>query len=186
MESATKALAMAGGVLIAVLVITILVYSVQLAGQNKRDTEIIEKKAQVDAFNKEYDSYNKKLMRGTDVMSVTNMANNNNDKFAYDDNNKKIENNYIKVKIKLTKLNLNIEDKENNVQETMNTGIAYICTDKNEKGYKIYQTILKDKKASTDFKRRFFKCTNMEYNPRTGKICLLEYEEMDVGDIPNY
>ena len=43
-----------------------------------------------------------------------------------------------------------------------------------------------DDSALKMFKRRFFKCTNIKYNSKTGLISELAFEEIDVGEIPDY
>lgn len=74
MENAAKALEIAGGVLIALLIISLFVYmfnkvSYHQAVQNQNlETQKIE------AFNKTYESYNKSILYGADVISVINMA----------------------------------------------------------------------------------------------------------------
>ena len=78
MENAAKALEIAGGVLIALLIISLFVYmfnkvSYHQAVQNQNlETQKIE------AFNKTYESYNKSILYGADVISVINMATSHN------------------------------------------------------------------------------------------------------------
>ncbi len=78
MENASKALIIAGGILLALMLLSILVYvagSMQdWAGSQTRD----ELTKQIAEFNKGYEVYNKKRMYGTDVISVVNKANDDN------------------------------------------------------------------------------------------------------------
>ena len=78
MENASKALLIAGGILLAMLtagLIVLLVNNIQTM-QNAQS----EKKAQEQlvAFNRGYEAYNKRIMYGTDVISVVNKAIQNN------------------------------------------------------------------------------------------------------------
>ncbi len=78
MENATKALEIAGGILIATLIISLFIYmfnelSVSQATQNKNaEAEALQK------FNAKYDAYNKNILYGADIISVINMALSNN------------------------------------------------------------------------------------------------------------
>lgn len=84
MENASKALMIAGGILIALIVITLFLYmlgnirTIRQAEEQKIRTEQLQK------FNEQYEAYNKKLMYGAEVLSVINKM---------DDNNKKYKNN---------------------------------------------------------------------------------------------
>ena len=74
MENASKALIMAGGVLLAILILTLLV-SVGIsitdmsAAQDKKN-----EMQQLQKFNESYLAYNKTIMYGIDVLSVYNKA----------------------------------------------------------------------------------------------------------------
>lgn len=78
MENASKALLIAGGILIAMIVISIFImgYSniTQLA-QTEVDAEL---KQQIDDYNKPYLAFNKNTMYGIDVISALNLAISNN------------------------------------------------------------------------------------------------------------
>lgn len=78
MENAAKALEIAGGILIATLIISLFIYmfnelSISQATQNKNaEAEALQK------FNAKYDAYNKNILYGADIISVINMALSNN------------------------------------------------------------------------------------------------------------
>lgn len=75
MENASKALLMAGGILLAMMIMALIVYvgtSISsMAGAQETNKEVQETKQ----FNKTYEAYNKQRMYGTDVISVVNKAN---------------------------------------------------------------------------------------------------------------
>ena len=79
MENASKALLIAGGILFALLIITVLLYmnqniiTIRQTEQEKIEVEQLQK------FNQEYEVYNKKLMYGAEVMSLINKMKNNNE-----------------------------------------------------------------------------------------------------------
>lgn len=87
MENASNALLMAGGMLLAIIVITILVitYNGIVGFENSKiEQQTIQK---VTEFNEPLMSYNKKVMYGTDLISVLNLALNNNKKYNVTTNN---------------------------------------------------------------------------------------------------
>lgn len=78
--SISKALIMAAGVLLAMLVVGFMVYSFRSLSSWSETTEQKNMTAQVEKFNKEYEAYDKDLMYGVDVLSCLNKALSNNDK----------------------------------------------------------------------------------------------------------
>lgn len=78
MENIAEALRMAAGVLLAVLLISVMVYIFQTVNvvEEERQQQVLI--AQVTEFNNTYNAYDKSSMYGTDVMSVVSMAINNN------------------------------------------------------------------------------------------------------------
>ena len=86
MENAAKALTIAGGVLIAVIIIVSIVYVFNAMSQPQNEREAALQAEQLAAFNQEYEVYNKKLMYGVDVLSVLNKAYSNNKKNSGESN----------------------------------------------------------------------------------------------------
>lgn len=82
MENASKALVMAGGVLIAIMVIATLLYASNtfriLPEAEEQSTAV----KQLQAFNKQYESYDRDALYGTDLVSVLNKAMDNNEKYG--------------------------------------------------------------------------------------------------------
>lgn len=78
MENSVNALQIAGGLLIAVMLITLIVFvfrSVSSMENTKRDLEVSQESAE---FNKKFLAFDKTSMYGTDVISVLGMAISNN------------------------------------------------------------------------------------------------------------
>ncbi len=78
MENASKALLMAGGLLIAMITISIFYYMFSQISEFRNVTSEDTSETALLAFNQGFESYNKKLMYGTDVISVLNKAIDNN------------------------------------------------------------------------------------------------------------
>lgn len=82
MESANKAIIMAFGMLVAVMIMGTIVYvftNLKIFPEEDASRETVE---QITAFNIEYEVYDKKIMYGVDVISVLNKAKSNNDKYV--------------------------------------------------------------------------------------------------------
>lgn len=79
MENASKALLMAGGMLLAILLISVGVLGyTRIKSLKTTEAETVKQK-QIQAFNAEYESYNRQRLRGIDVISVVNKAISNNE-----------------------------------------------------------------------------------------------------------
>ncbi len=78
MENASKALLMAGGMIIAIIIISIFIYgynSMTQMAQSKQDVELLK---EIEEYNRQYLIFNKTAMYGTDVISILNLAISNN------------------------------------------------------------------------------------------------------------
>lgn len=82
MENSSKALYIAGSVLMAVLVISFLLYSFNNMGILQKAQDNIEYEEEISKFNAEYEAFDKRLMYGVDVISCINKAVSNNDKYV--------------------------------------------------------------------------------------------------------
>lgn len=74
MENASKALIIAGGILLAMMILALLIYvSTSMSSvAEEQDKRILTQ--QIEEFNKGYLAYNKTRMYGTDVLTVYNKA----------------------------------------------------------------------------------------------------------------
>lgn len=78
MENASKALIIAGGILIGILTISLFYYMFNRVGQAVDSTSKNSEQEELLEFNKGFEIYNKKIMYGSDVISVINKAIDNN------------------------------------------------------------------------------------------------------------
>lgn len=72
MENASKALLMAGGVLIALLIIGALVLMFNNLSNYQQAGQVNDKEVQIVEFNNQYETYNRKNVRGSDLYSLLN------------------------------------------------------------------------------------------------------------------
>ena len=72
MENASKALLIAGGVLIALIILTMFIVMYNNMANIQKEQEEQTRIEQIAAFNAEFEAYNKKVMYGTDVITLIN------------------------------------------------------------------------------------------------------------------
>lgn len=186
MENAAKALYIAGGVLISVLIMSALVIMWGNTSELFKTEDSVKIAKQAQAFNTEYEAFNKKLLRGTDIISVINRVENNNRSYA-------------NGKIPLTRaikqdemedpgyyMNIEFEMKEAIIYKKVNgkgkptnkefeVGKTYSMND-------FFENIKNDSDAFTDFKRRIFDCVQTKYNSNTGRINYMKFVERKMTD----
>lgn len=82
MENASRALEIAAGVLLAVLILSLIVYFFSKIGEWPEQQDDMMSSEQLAKFNQEYEVYEKKMMYGVDVISCFNKAQSNNEKYV--------------------------------------------------------------------------------------------------------
>ena len=218
MENATKALVMAGSVLIAVIIIALLYSFLSTLSANAEQEDLKLLAEQTEKFNKEYEAFERKLMRGTDLITLINKAIANNKK--YDDQDKiydidvkfTLSSDITKVIVEVvngkaqpasreeivfnsSKVYSVIDNKSpdrinQKLYEFMNDGLqpskdAYVLEDYDGPDDKDYKKIYDNYIV---FKRKFFTCTKLEYSEQTGRVNLLEFQEIELagGELEGY
>lgn len=195
MENASKALLMAGGVLIAVLIISLFVYMFTSASSMFQTEEDVERIQEIEEYNKQYESYNRNLLRGTDLISLMNKVISNNAKYE-DEGTETIEEYRVTIKFKL-KEDLAIYEYEPYYDENGIKKYRAKITNKGEylkagKEYSVYKqgdsayTALSNNQGDSinnesfnDFKRRVFDCTGVHYN-EYGRVDTLIFKERKI------
>lgn len=222
MENASKALVMAGGVLLAIMVLATLIYAANSWGLLSNAENESDASQQLAKFNREYESYNKDLLYGIDVISVLNKAIDNNNSiseserdelfvdieicmitdvdkttriYKYYSSGSKIGKSVIdpkKIEYKgILKANGRYSLGGNNtntlmtfLNKFMNPSEANTMIRKGRKSdedgtyYEYEQTIVEN----SEFKTRLFACTEVRYNPNTGKINYMCFTEKNKED----
>lgn len=201
MENASKALLIAGGVLIAILILSVLVVTINIISSNQKAKEQAIVTKQLVEFNQKWEAYNKKVLYGTDIITVMNKAIQHNNNY-----NVEMSRYYINITIKF----------KNDYRETfvrykadgteahgfnradfrsgktyslckkasngliMDNGIKNLFTE-TDKTTKVYK---KEEAGDTfyitsslvELKKAFFKCTGVKYED--GRITELNFEEI--------
>ena len=72
MENATKALLISGGVLIAIIILTVLVKTYSKIGMFQKQQLSKEEAEQIEEFNKDYTKYAGQYVHGTEIITIIN------------------------------------------------------------------------------------------------------------------
>ena len=155
MENATKALIIAGGMLIAMLIVGLLTwgYTQIRALQQANVTE--EERQQVVDFNERFEAYNKKVVRGYQMISLYN--------FVYYTNTRYTEEvGYTPVTI--------IVDGLSDQNATGEDLVNYIQT--------YYDTMSSNQKNA--LKQLYFECTGVEYDNRNSRVVKMTFRRVNV------
>lgn len=91
MENASKALIIAGGVLVAMLVISLLVYFFGSLKELQSANQSVDISEQMAEFNKQYDVYYRDNIYGSEMLSLTNKVVDYNTKYREDDGYSKLD-----------------------------------------------------------------------------------------------
>ena len=171
MENASKALIMAGSILIALLTIGALMFMFDnISGVEKQKNQNAEIEATLE-FNRQFEAFDMAGLRGTDILTVMNKMVNYN------------AGNDVKVE-KYPEMSMNLVFTVNTTGNLTgnNNDLAKVSTwfDNDLKGSNKMTLKNLSQEEQTEFKRKYFRCTNVEYDNNTGRVIRMEFEEIDV------
>jgi len=183
MENASKALLMAGGILIALIIIAILTRTYTNISLFQRAQLTEEEQAQLVAFNEQYTKYLGEYVYGTEIITVINKTMNNTEykiktiiKFAEDGEgylyNGYVYNGYIYNTITNRKDKGEVNIKKGETLEITNDG---------ENSYTV-EKFINSLNESGDLNKMAFKCTNIGYDSY-GRVNSIKFEEKKWGDL---
>lgn len=204
MENATKALTIAGGILIAIIVIATLWYSFQQWGIFPSQKDESEETAQLIEFNNGFESYYKQNLYGADVITVLNKAIANNDKYrialqpndpyfvdvefrllspvtgytittTIDPRTKEVETNIVYDTTALVS-----SDKTYSLRNPNDLEIAIdLCSESPVNRRKTSPTqYVETYQNVEEFKQRYFTCTEIATNPENGRVFRIVFKEI--------
>ena len=184
MENATKALTMAAGIFMAIILLSafLLIFSSAADVQAEKNSQ--KEMERIRTFNKSYEAYQRNLLRGVDISSLANKAVSDNIK---DDLRDLAVN--IHVKIKLLNGAWEVYGTKNGTsqiifQKRTNDYIDLI-TDRAEWNFDNWynSSDKNEKKKFDEFKTKYFKCDKIEYNNVTGLVSALYFTERSESQI---
>lgn len=156
MENASKALLIAGGILMAVLIIGLLMYVWISVGDYTSQAEDQKLKEQLTAFNKQYEAYQRQILRGSDIASVINKIRDNNKMYS--------------------------EQAENQItwEFTLERGVVGALgkgTYREESSGQYDKIVQENKDNFKAFKALYFRCSSIEYN-KSGRVNKMVFKEI--------
>lgn len=171
MENASKALLMAGGLLISIMVVTFMVVVLRKAGSMSAEYDVQMSENELASFNSQFELYAKEDNNFLDIITVSNMAYDVNQKNGYDAQNG------VTVKVEIDKGN-----QKGTYKILIDSTLEkyYFFNVKNGGNTSVYMydlvpeyTALKDQ--TTEYKYTF-KCTGIDYNNITGKVKEISFQ----------
>ncbi|MCI9274974.1 MAG: hypothetical protein HFJ24_02875 [Clostridia bacterium] len=195
MENATKAIIMAGGILIAIIIISIFYFVFNQTGDLVGEATTDTQQKELEDFNKSFEAYNKKIMYGTDIISVLNKAIDNNRRYEVEfgeySNDLEYMDYYIDVEFTVYRRNDSNQKIGKNTKDTYSLSSNY----KNKKDIIYTEYIEKAQKGDagddifrSSFKFAGFKCTKVIYQDKAsvkpsnigavGRVKKMVFEEL--------
>ena len=174
MENASKALIMAGSILIALLTIGALMFMFDnISGVEKQKDQNAEIEATLE-FNRQFEAFDTVGLRGTDILTIMNKMVNYNEKVIEDD-----DDGYKTMSMQLTM--------KQDIGNGTNLAAGRIYELNYSSGHtgelkSIYDEWFETTKNEelTEFKRSYFKCTGIEYDNTTGRVSSMSFEQIVV------
>lgn len=185
MENASKALIIAGGMLIAMMIMGLLVLGYNNLRKYQKAEVEKESVSQVVEFNKKFEAYNRKTVRGYQMISLSNLTLDINNRYVDELGYKPVE---IVVymtteKVPTTVLPWNKNNYEGIIKQA---DVSYSGTNgkynSNPNYYdmikykeKIYETFTSTSDRNS-FKELYFECTDVEYDEGNGRVTLMAFK----------
>ena len=183
MENASKALLIAGAVLIALIIIIIGAYILNNYKSMEMGIQDVKKAEQVKAFNAQYEAYNKKVMRGIDIITLINKAIDYNERNGNDPDPKN------RIEIEFTR------DTTVDIKDCLTAGnYDFLRYDRQTTSYEYWLTLevtedVNDKfgnkigerkvKGVENFKKgRYFECVEILFNGFEGRVSKMKFKDI--------
>lgn len=179
MENATKALLIAGGVLIAIIIITLLVRTYGNISNFQRQQLTQEEAQQIAEFNSEYTKYANQYVYGTEVITVINKVLNSEEPIKI---TIKFEDEYTYTKVSYKngkKTTKTVTVKPGKDLTITNEDEEYTGTfvDENSSSFGSSVDDEEGNTTMTGLKNKAFLCTEIKYDYSTGRVNSIRFEE---------
>lgn len=172
MENASKALIIAGGMLIAMLIIGLLTWGYSNLRAYKQSEIESEELEQITEFNQQFEAYNKQTLRGYQMISLANLATDVNTRYTEEDG-------YTPVEIRA----IMSEDATlpGATSAELVSGTKYYNMLKYVQD--IYDANKLDTNQKNEFKQLYFECTSVIYDSDiggTGRVMRMLFKQVKV------
>lgn len=185
MENATYALKIAGGILIALMVLSVVMYGfrkLRTYEQAKSDSIAVEQTAE---FNKPLLSFNNQIVSGFKMISLANLANDTNVRFS------RLIDDYKEVQIYVGLLNKNGQLPGWTNYDSTSDYVKLVLSNSNNSTSKSYYNMInyvgktgegpyyrQNKNGQKSFKDLYFQCIDVKYDQTTGRVIQMVFEEV--------
>lgn len=102
MENASRALIMAGAVLLSLLLVGLLVYFFSQPGKMYSSIDDKKQAENLQEFNKQFEAFNRNVLYGVDIISAVNKAHDNNEKYNVNGTNNYVSYPEFRIDIEVT------------------------------------------------------------------------------------
>lgn len=166
MENATKALLMAGGLLISILLISFMVFVLRKGASASAEYYTTMSDTELAEFNSQFEVYDRDNNTYFDVITVANLAYDINKKNDYDETNAVI----VEVEIDENRYLLQNSD-------SLEKG-KFLLNGVSSGQYDMYDLVLEnsEKKDNSNEYKYYFTCTKISYNSTTGKVNEMKFK----------
>ncbi len=154
MENASKALIIAGGILIAMMIVGLLTFGYTQIRNYQRAEADTERQQEVLEFNKRFEGYNRRSVRGYQLISLSNLVTDTNTRFTDEEG-------YKPVSVTVDGLS-----SETATNEDLN---AYLAD---------YDTW--DSDTKNEFKQRYYECDDVQYDALNSRVISMHFHRLEV------
>ena len=187
MENASHAIMIAAGILLAMVITGLLLFAYKNYSNYKKSEYETTRQDQVTAANKELESYNRKSIKGLQLLSLINtVADHNNENLRKENNTEDmpIIKLYIAVRVESTNNN-KVYDTADSIRNKKDSGLFTDppkYADYDGVPYCLVNTTTYGAKDYADTKKvlngRYFECTEIKYEPKSGYITEIYIKEV--------
>ena len=164
MENASRALSIAGGVLVSLLVISLFVFGFSRLSSYKKIQSQVETTEQIAEFNKQFEAYNSKVVTGYKMVTLAHMAQDINTRYSG-------ENGFRKIEIQAS------------LENSSGSFPGFSTSKKNKEGkynlidyMDIYDTLSSEKQR--EFKQLYFQCDNVDYDTNSARVWRMTFSQI--------
>lgn len=173
MENASKALLMAGGVLIGIMVISFMVLVLRKAGKMSAQYDNQIANNELTKFNGQFEIYDKNDNNFFDVITVANLAYDINKKNGYDKQNS------VTVEVKAESETYSILPNSNLLKDHFLKNNQNIYIYNSENGQSLIEEYGARKENDSTQYQYQFKCTKITYHQTTGKVKEIKFQAVE-------
>ena len=167
MENASKALLMAGGVLIGIMILSLAVYLIMNFGSASAEAHRINEQNQLNEFNVQFTAYEgRNDITIHDIVTVANLARSNNDKYGFTAADRNIDGNYY-IEVNATGM---VAGSKNNLESFSSDQLEELITE-DLNSLVIYE----DEDGSDKPGLKTYTCT-VTINPTTQRVSAVNFK----------